>query len=887
MSTLRRSFLRLYEFLRPRRSERELQRELAAHLALLEEDFLRRGLSPDQARLAARRRFGGVEQAKDRHRDERSFVWLEDARRDLRHAVRTLRRAPGFTVAIVLTLAAGIGANTAMFTVIDGVVLRPLGYPGADRIVAVLNRWTDTGRTQPNLAGGDQIDLAAEREAFEAFAYYSGGEAGVQLGDRAELLVTQRVHPDFFRVFGVPPAAGRLFTRDDAQRSAIVGLGFARRQFGAAAAALGQPLSVGDRRYEIVGVMPEAMRFPPRTEAWLAAPLEPDNRNRSGHNYRAVARLAPGVSLEAANARISALAARLGQAFPDTNRRKTFVAAPLRDELVRDVRATLFVLMGALALVLLIGCANVANLILARSAGRARELALRAALGAGRRHIVSQLLAESLLLAGAAGVIGLLLARAGRDALVAAAARYFPLPRLEEVQTDWRVLLFTAGVSVLTAVGVGLAPALRSSRPDVGDALNQSGARGTLGVGASHLRGGLVVAQIALSCMLAVDAGLLLRSFVALTATPLGFRKQGVLVAYAQAPARGSIFDRDRSGLDDHLRVGRLFDDLLARIRELPDVVSAGAALGLPTGGYDSNGSYAVEGRHTFGGDFRLLPSAGFRLASPGYFPTMGIPVVRGREFDENDVFEQPFVAVVSESLARQSFPGEDPIGHRIRCGFDSDKWMTIVGVVGDVRQSSPAASPAPELYMPVRQHPFPATRLQLVVRTSADPESLIGAVQQTLRAAAPEVAVRFTTLESSVDGSIAGPRFRMALVSTFAALALLLAAAGMYSVMSYVTSQRTSEFGLRVALGAHTGALVRLVLGSAARLAAAGVLAGIGLALLTSRILSAMLFGITPFDTGTYGAVLLLALPVVLLAAALPALRAARVDPMVALRDP
>jgi predicted permease len=308
--------------------------------------------------------------------------------------------------------------------------------------------------------------------------------------------------------------------------------------------------------------------------------------------------------------------------------------------------------------------------------------------------------------------------------------------------------------------------------------------------------------------------------------------------------------------------------------------------MGVPTGSFSSNGSFAVEGRHTFGGDFRLLPSAGFRLASPGYFRTMGIPVVRGREFDETDVYERPFTAVVSESLARETFPGQDPIGQRIMCGYDSPEWMTIVGVVGDVRQSSPASSPGPELYMPLRQHPFTSTRLQLVVRSSADPESLIGSVRQTLRAAAPDVAVRFTTLETSVDGSIAGPRFRMALVSGFAALALLLAASGMYAVMSYVTSQRTSEFGLRAALGARTLALVRLVLGSAARLATAGVLLGIALALLTGRVLSAMLFGVTPFDTATYGAVLLLALPVVLLAAAVPAVRAARVDPMVALRE-
>ena len=884
MSALRRFLLRLHNFLRPGRTEPDLAREVASHLALLEDEFIRRGMTPEEARLAARRAFGGVEQTKELHRDARSFGWLDDARRDLRLAVRTLRRAPGFTAAIVLTLALGVGANTAMFSVISGVVLKPLGYPDADRIVVVLNRWTDTGQTQPNLAGGDEIDIRARRGTFDALAYYQGGEVGVRIADRAEFTGTVFVHPDFFRVFGVPPAAGRLFNRDDAQRSAIVSLGFAERNFRSAAGALEQPLSIGSRPYEIVGVMPVAMRFPARTEVWAAAPVEPNNRNRGGHNYLAVGRLAPGVSLEAANADLSALAIQLARSFPDTNLRKTFVAVPLRDNLVSRVRATLFVMMGAVALVLLIACANVANLILARASGRSRELAVRAALGAGRRHVVSQLLAESLVLALVGGAVGLLFARVGLETLLRFGSRYVPLPRLDDVQTDGRVLLFTAAVSVLTAVAFGLVPARQASRGDVSAALNQSGARGTLGAGSSRIRNGLVVVQIALSFILAINAGLLFRSFAALTDTPLGFRTQGILVAYANAPARGSIFDQ--SGLDDYLRVGQLFADVFARLGQIPGVISAGGAMGLPTGQYDSNGSYAVEGKQTFGGDFHRLPSAGFRLASPGYFRTMAIPVLRGREFDDGDRYERPFVAVISESLARESFGAGDPIGHRIMCGFDSDKWMTIVGVVGDVRQASPASPPGPQLYMPLRQHPYAATNVQMVMRTSVAPESLIGAVRQTVRSMRPDVAMKFTTMEASVNDSIAAPRFRMTLVSTFATLALMLAVAGMYAVMSYVTAQRTSEFGLRVALGAKAADVVRLVLRGAARLVAVGVALGLALALATSRIVTNMLFGITPMDTQAYAGALLLALPLTFLAAIVPAIRAARVDPMIALRE-
>jgi putative ABC transport system permease protein len=885
MSALRRFLLRLRDFLRPGRAEADLAREVASHLALLEDEYVRRGMSPEDARLAARRAFGGVDQAKEAQRDERSFPWLDEARRDLTLAVRTLRRSPGFTAAVVLILAVGTGANTAMFSVIDGVVLRPLGYPGAERIVAVRNFWTDRGTTGTNLSGGDLMDVAARGETFEAFAYHFGGDMGVQVADQAEMVSGQRVHPDFFRVFGVAPAAGRLFNREDAQRSAIVSLGFAQRHFGSAEAAVGRSLRIGSDPFEIAGVMPAAMRFPAETEIWAAAPLEPANRNRSGHNYRTVGRLAPGVSLEAANARLASLAGQIARAFPDSNGHKSFVALPLRDTLVGRVRGTLFVMMGAVALVLLIACANVANLILARASGRSRELAVRAALGAGRRHIVAQLLAESLVLAVAAGAMGLLFARLGTDLLLRVGSRYVPLPRLEDVHTDARVLLFTAAVSVLTAVAFGLVPALQASRVEVGEALGQSGSRSILGAGSSRLRSGLVVAQIALSFMLAVDAGLLLRSFLALTDTPLGFRTEGVLLAYASAPARGSIFDK--SGLGGFLRVGQRYDDLFARLRQIPGVVSAAGAMGVPTGAYDSDGSYAVEGQNTFGGDFRRLPSAGFRLASPGYFATMGIPLVRGREFDGGDLYDRPFVAIVSESLARQSFGAGDPLGHRIMCGFDSDKWMTIVGVVGDVRQDSPASGPGPELYMPLRQHPYAASRVQVVVATRVEPESLIAAVRQTVRATSPDVAVKFTTLRASVDESISAPRFRMALVSGFASLALLLAVAGMYAVMSYGTSRRTSEFGLRVALGAQASDVVRLVVAGAARLIAAGLVLGLLLAAATSRVIAAMLFGIAPLDRPAYAGVLLLCVPMVVLAAVVPALRAARVDPAIALREP
>src|SRR5262249_4502524 len=354
---------------------------------------------------------------------------------------------------------------------------------------------------------------------------------------------------------------------------------------------------------------------------------------------------------------------------------------------------------------------------------------------------------------------------------------------------------------------------------------------------------------------------------------------------YAHAPARGSFFDQ--SGLENYLRAGQFFDHLLDRVRRLPNVVAAGAAMGLPTGQYDSNGSYAIEGKQTFSGDFRRLPSAGFRLASPHYFETLGIPVLRGREFSDGDTYERPSVVIISQALAREQFATENPLGHRIMCGLDRvDEWMTVVGVVGDVRQASPASAPGPELYMPLRPHPYTANEVQIVIRTRTPPESFTGTMREVVRSMNPDVATKFLTLDASIDNSVAAPRFRAALLSTFAALALLLALSGIYAVMSYTTAQRTAEFGLRVAMGARSTDVVRLVLATAGRLTIAGLVIGLVLAFATSRLIASMLFGITATDLGTYAGVLMLGMPFAAVAAAVPALRAAHADPLAALRS-
>ena len=802
---------------------------------------------------------------------------------NLRYAMRTLRHAPGFAAVAVGTLAIGIGANTAMFSVIDGVLLKPLRYRDAERIVWVNTVWTNSSKVTPRLTGGDLLDLRADKETFEAFSGSQGGEMGVQLGDHAEFVSTWSAFPEFFKVLAITPVAGRTFIPDDAERAAVVGLAFAQRNYGSAQAAVGKTLRMETAAYQIVGVAPAAFRFPYKCEVWLASSPAPEKliMSRTAYNYRSVAKLRPGVSVEAANARLAAIAKRLQEAYPDSNRNKSFAVNPLREQLVAPVRSTLYFLMGAVGLVLLIACANVANLMLARNTGRARDLAVRAALGAGRRQLVGQLLTESLVVGLAAVLLGLALAEWGTQALLHASANFVSLPRLNDVQLDWRVLGFAFAASLITSVLFGLMPAWQASRVHPHDALKQGGTRGgvgTSGVGSARLRNGLVVAQIAISFTLAIGAGLLFRSFLTLTETDLGVHTDGVLVMYAHVPAHG---------LQQNLQAARFFDQLYARLRQLPGVVSVAGAMGLPTGQYGSNGSYAVEGKSTMA-QIRDLPWANFSLSSPGYFSAMGIPLLHGRDFNERDQYDGLPTVIISQSVAKQSFANENPIGRRIQCGLDSAcaKWMTIVGVVGDVRQDSPADPLGPALYMPLEQHPFRANEQQVVVRTSVDPATLVAPMQSLLRSLNPEVAAKFTTMQDLVSESVAAPRFRTLLAVLFASLALLLAMSGMYAVMSYVTAQRTSEFGLRMALGAQPGDVMRLVLGRALKLVIWGVAAGLLLALVGNRVVSAMLFGLKSTDALTYTAVLVLLLPVVSLTAAMPALRASRVDPMVALRD-
>jgi len=797
---------------------------------------------------------------------------------ELRYALRTLRNNPSFSTIAVLTLALGIGANTAMFSVVNGVLLRPLDYPNASRIVQLKTSDLKKGRSFPRLSGPDFADIRSGASALEQVNFYYGGEAGVQMADHAEFVSTYIVTPGFFEVFGVAPAFGRGFAINDAKRAAIVGLPFAQRNFGSGAGALRQTLHMEGVAYEVVGVVPATFRFPRDAQVWLATSAQPETPwgvSRTAYNYRTLALLKQGTSLDEANTQLQTIGARLQTAYPDANKDKSFLAVPLREQLVGPVRATLYFLMGAVSLVLLIACANVANLLLARATARQREMAVRAALGATRMAIARQLLIESGVIAVAGGALGLLLASAGTRVLTHATAQQVGLPRLTDIQVNWIVFAFAIGVSLLSSFLFGMSPAWQSAKVDLNEALKQAG-RGLAG-SSGRLRNALVVAQVALSFALAIGAGLLLRSFLALNSVDPGFRTQGMLVMYAHDPAHT---------LDDYLKAGQSFVNAVEQIRQLPGVTSAAAAMGVPTGQYGSNGGYVVDGK-PFSQDLNSMAQSDFTLSGPGYFSTMGIPLLRGRDFSLSDSYGHQFVAIISESLAKQSFSGKDPIGHTIMSGLDSSaKWMTVIGVVADVRQDSPANPPGPTLYMPLLQHPYYANELQMVMRSAVSPASLIDPVRSKMRSLNPEVATKFTTMEAMMSDSIATPRLRAMLIGLFAGLALLLAMAGMYGVMTYVTTQRIPEFGVRMALGASQRNVLGLVLGSAAKLAVLGVAIGVAIAFSAARVMNSMLFGLKANDAITYAAVLLAVTPIVILAATVPAWRASRVDPVVALRN-
>ncbi len=796
---------------------------------------------------------------------------------DLRYATRTLLRQPTFALTAILTLALGIGASTAMFGVVNAVLLRPLPFPEPDRIVAVTNFWLKSGTRGQNVSWQDFGDWKEQSQSFAALGRFSGWETSVTVQGAGLYAGVYNVTPGFFEALGMTTRVGRMLTAAEldgtGSHAVVITDAFWRQRFNGDPAAVGSTVKFAERFYTIAGVLAPGQRYPIRADIY-GPELGPQTSSRSGHNYRAVGRLKDGVTVAQAHAEMTGIAKSLEAAFPNTNAGKSASVLPLKELLVGESGRTLYLLLGAVALVMLIACANVANLLLARSTGREREMVVRAAVGAARGRLIRQLLTESAVLAVAAAVCGVFFAYLGVEALAALAPA--DLPRLDETRVDGTVLAFALTIALAASVVFGLAPALQASQVRLVDGLRQGGKGTALGARGGWARGAFVVAEIALAVVLVFGASLLARSLAAMAAVELGFTPAQVLVLTTSVPVR------DRT---DAPRATAFYRDLLSEVRTLPGAAAAGATTALPTV-TRSNGGYSIEGRTSYDQLGVRLPSALFIVSTPEYFRTLQIPLKSGRDFTDSDTDDAPLVTIVNEALVRQSFPNEDPLGRRIRCGLDRPEFMTIVGVVADVHTQGPARPAQPELYMPYQQHPGPATALNLAVRTdAANPLVLGDTIARIIRQRNADVPVKTTTMTGTLETAAATPRFRTTLLSAFAAVALLLALAGVYGVMAYAVSQRLPELGVRVALGASPRSIMSLILGQGARLAAAGLALGLALSMLAGRLLEGLLFNVAPRDPMMLALVSTTVAIAMLAACYIPGRRAVRVDPMIALR--
>jgi predicted permease len=803
---------------------------------------------------------------------------METLFQDLRYAVRSLLRQPSFAVTAIVTLALGIGATTAIFSVCNAVLLRPLAFEAPDRLVAVTTFWVKAGRTSPNVSAPDFHDWEAESRSFEALGYYTGGEWSVTVDGAAEYAMAFRVTPGFLDALRAKASIGRLLTSEEQRPggplAVVITDDYWRRRFASDPGVIGKTLKFDERLFTVAGVLQPGIRFPARTDFYYPSWVEPETTSRSGHNYRVIGRLRDGVTLAQAQSEMTAIARRLEEQYPASNAGKLVTLVPLQEYLVGGTRETLTVLLAAVGLVLIVACANVANLLLARSSVRAREMVVRAAVGAGRWRLIRQLLTESAVLGLAAGLAGAWLARLGVRALVGLAPA--TLPRIAEVQVDLAALGFSLAIALVASVLFGLVPAFQISRVQLVAGLRQGGKGSSVGARTGWVRSAFVVAEVALAVVLVVDAALLARSLDRLTSVDMGLDPERLLVLTTAVPLQR---------MEDAPRATAFYRDLLADLRATPGIVHASGVTSLPTR-VRSNGAYAIEGGPTFDRAGVTLPQALFTVVTPEYFATLRVPVRKGRDFTDADRLGAPYVAIVNESLARTAFGDGDPIGRRIQCGLDTLEFMTIVGVVADVRTAGPALPPQPEIFMPYEQHPAPASSLNLVIRTqAADPLALADDIRRTIASLNPDVPVKAMTMEGTLDGASETPRFRTYLLLVFAGVGLLLALAGVYGVMAYTVSQRVPELGVRIALGATPGDIMRLVLGRGAALAAAGLSLGLVLALASSRVIEGLLFGVSPRDPALLAVVTALVAVAALAACYVPGRRAVRVDPMVAVR--
>jgi predicted permease len=870
--------------------DRGLDEEIKFHLDQEIQKQIRLGHSPEEARRKAYVRFGGVEPLKERTRDEFRPALVQDFFRDMKVGARMLTRAPAFALAAILTIGLGTGAATAVFSVVNGVLLRPLPYPESDRLVRLFQ--LDNKGSRNNVSGLNFDDWQTMTRSFGSMARMSfWGLVAVAGGTEPVLATTTVVSKEFFGVMGVQPAIGRGFSPDEQQvggvPAAIVSRAFWQRSLESSPEFGRRAIRIGDRAFAVVGVMPEGFEYPNGTAVWLARELNPPDTSRTAHNFQAIARLGDGVRLEAAQAEISTVSRGLKERHGDGTWMWDAAAVPLLEQLTATSRPALRLLFGAALLLLVIAVLNVSSLLLARAAARRRDFAVQLAIGAGRARLVRQLLAETSVLCLIGGVIGTVTAAWGVRALVVLGPR--STPRLAEAQVDWTALAFALGISTAAAVVLGLLTSLGARDAHLSSTLSDVGRGGTLSRRGVLTRQTLVVAQVALTLLLLAGTGLLARSFVRVLAIEPGFSLDDALIVDLTLSDGGPNF-RQR-------RIAQV-DALLERLRGVPGVTEAGMTSGFPLGGGNySNGQFfemaTVDEFKSYADIQRLGQAskeragyAGFRITSADYFRSMGIPLIRGRLFENTDTTDGGHVAVISQSLANARWPGRDPIGRYVQFGnMDGEqKSLRVIGVVGDVREITLEAPPAALLYGFYRQRPNSVWRVSFVAR-GPSPETLSRVVPQLVRDVNPDLPFQLRTVRQAFDTALSNRRFSLLLIAVFGGAALGLAMLGLYAVIAYLVEQRTREIGIRMALGATSFDLLRLVAGRGVALAIAGSVAGIAGVFLLNPFVRDQLFLVTPADPVVLGTVAAVTVLASLAASLLPARRATRVSPVDSLR--
>jgi putative ABC transport system permease protein len=856
------------------RVEQELNQELLAYLELVKDMKIAEGLKPEEARRAALIELGGVEQVKEQVRDVSVGQKLERMFYDLRYGARMLIKQPGFTLIAMLTLSLAIGANTAIFSIVNAVLLRPFPYHAPERLLFLEEHYGAAGfpPSYPNF-----VDWRAQSTLFDSIVAVRPNESFNFTGaGEPERLRGRLVSGDFLSTLGVKPVLGRDFLADDdrpgASPAAILSYGFWRRRFGEDRNVIGRELTLNNQSFTVVGITPADFHFGEEADVTVPIGLSAERFRQRGSDpgVGVVARLKPNVSVQQAESELNAIAARLEEQYPQSNKGRRVLVTPLHEGFVGDVRRPLLILLGSVGLVLLIACANVANLLLVRSSVRRKEMSVRVALGASRPTIVRQLLTESVLLAALGAALGILLAFWGTNFI--AANLPDGIPRLKEARIDTTVLFFTLAVSILTGLLFGLAPALRASRPNLVEGLKE-GDRGASGR-RQGLRSLLVVGEIAMTLTLLVSAGLLIQSFRRVLQVDPGFKAENLLTMQVSV--------NNPNGQ----QVANFFEELQRRVRNLPGVKSVAVSNGLPFGGANHPG-FIVEGRP-------IEDSKGFGIrytVSPDYFRTMGIELIGGRVFTAEDTRDSQRVIVIDEALVRKHFPSEEPIGKRLRQSPDSPS-LEIVGVVRHVEQYSLGGqAPVAQFYTnfnqtPLETLPNSVRRINLLTRTDGDPLSLAQAVRGQIAALNKDQAVfNVRSMEQILSESVAPRRFSMLLLTVFAVVAMVLASIGIYGMMSYAVAQHTREIGVRMALGAKYGSVLRLIIGQGMKLALAGVAIGLVASFALTRTIKSLLFNVSTTDPATFAVIALLLTLVALLACWIPARRATRVDPVVALR--